>query len=120
MQPPFLKGTAMGTQFEHVAISKKANIYADGKCISYKLTFPDHSIKTIGVIMPGGVTFAADNDETVEIIEGKCRIRVGPNGAWTAGQAGHRFHVDAQASFEVEAEEPVHYVTHMGKNKLPP
>lgn len=103
----------MGTQFEHVAIGKKANVYAGGKCISYTLTFPDRTVKTVGVVMPGGVTFAADTDETVEIVDGSGRVRVGQDGAWNACQGGHRFHVAAQTRFEIEADEPVHYVTHM-------
>jgi uncharacterized protein YaiE (UPF0345 family) len=107
----------MGTHFEHVAISKKANVYADGKCISYTLTFPDHTVKTVGVVMPGGVTFAADTDETVEIVEGLGRVRVGPDGAWNACHGGYRFHVAAQTRFEIEADQPVHYVTHMGKGQ---
>lgn len=109
----------MGTQFEHVAIGKKANVYADGKCISYTLTFPDRTVKTVGVVMPGGVTFAADTDETVEIVDGKGRVRIGHDGAWHACQGGHRFHVAAQARFEIEADEPVHYVTHMGNRQAP-
>lgn len=106
----------MGMQFEHVAIGKKANVQADGKCVSYTLTFSDRTVKTIGVIMPGGVTFAADTDETVEIVHGKCRIRIGPDGDWHAFNGGQRFHVSAQTRFEVDAQEPVHYVTHMSRN----
>lgn len=109
----------MGTQFNHVAINKRANVYAEGKCISYTLTFPDHSVKTVGVVMPGGVTFAADTDETVEIVEGQGRVRVGPDGGWTPCQAGYRFHVAGQTRFEIEAEQPVHYVTHMSRNQAP-
>ena len=74
----------MGTQFDHVAINKRANVYAEGKCISYTLTFPDQTVKTVGVVMPGGVTFAADMDETVEIVDGRGRVRVGHAGAWDA------------------------------------
>lgn len=105
----------MGTHFEHVSIPKKANIFADGKCISYQLTFPGGEVKAMGVVMPGGVTFAADTDETFEVVEGKGRISIGPNGGWTDFTGGQRFHVNAQERFEVEAEGPVHYVNHTGK-----
>ena len=109
----------MGMQFDHVAINKRANVYAEGKCISYTLTFPDRTVKTVGVVMPGGVTFAADTDETVEIVDGLGQVRVGHEGAWTRCQAGYRFHVSAQTRFEIEAEQHVHYVTHMGKGQAP-
>ena len=35
----------MSTQFDHVTISKHANIYFDGKCVSYNLSSPDNSKK---------------------------------------------------------------------------
>jgi uncharacterized protein YaiE (UPF0345 family) len=70
--------------------------------------------------MPGGVTFAADVDETVEIVDGKGRVRIGADGDWTACQGGQRFHIAARTRFEVDAQEPVHYVTHMGRNGAAP
>jgi uncharacterized protein YaiE (UPF0345 family) len=100
------------TQFDHVSVAKKANIYNDGKCISHNLMFPDQTRKTIGVIMPGTLTFAADKPEVMEIIEGKCRARVGPDGQWKDYEGGQQFRVPAQSSFEIEVLEPVHYVCH--------
>lgn len=67
--------------------------------------------------MPGGATFAADTDETVEIVEGPGRVRVGQDGACDACHGGDRFHVAAQTRFEIEAWQPVHYVTHMGRGQ---
>ena len=102
----------MSTQFEHVAIAKKANIYFDGKCISYNLTFPDHARKTIGVILPSSVRFATDVPEIWELVAGKCRVRMGEEGGWTNYESGQRFHVPGNSGFHVEAQEPVHYVCH--------
>lgn len=110
----------MGTQFEHVAIKKTANVHADGKCVSYTLTFPDGAVKAVGVVLPGEVTFAADTDETVEFVEGKGRVRVGQDGAWSPITGGQRFHVTAQTRFDVEAAEPVHYVAHLGRQQAAP
>ena len=67
----------MSQQFEHVSIDKHANIYFDGSVISYNLRFPDHARKTIGVILPSTVKFATDVPEIVEIVSGKCRVRIG-------------------------------------------
>jgi hypothetical protein len=102
----------MSTQFDHVSIIKKANIYFDGKCISHTLTFPDKSRKTIGVIMPGSLTFATDAPEVMEIVEGKCRARIGSDGEWKDYAAGQQFRVPGNSSFDVEVQEPVHYVCH--------
>jgi uncharacterized protein YaiE (UPF0345 family) len=100
----------MSNQFDHVSICKKANIYFDGKCISYNLTFPDHTKKTVGVILPGTLTFATDVPEVMEIVDGKCRARV--NGEWKDYAGGQQFRVPGHSSFDVEAQEPVYYVCH--------
>lgn len=102
----------MSTQFDHVSIAKKANVYADGKCISYSLTFPDSTRKTVGVVLPPSITFGTDVPEIMEIVAGKCRVRIGEDGDWKTYEEGQRFQVPANTSFDVEAQEPVHYVCH--------
>jgi uncharacterized protein YaiE (UPF0345 family) len=102
----------MSNQFDHVSIVKKANIYFDGKCISHTLTFPDKTRKTIGVIMPGSLRFATDAPEVMEIVDGKCRARIGSDGEWKDYGAGQQFRVPGSSSFEIEVQEPVHYVCH--------
>jgi hypothetical protein len=100
------------SQFDHVSIIKKANIYFDGRCISHNLVFPDQTRKTIGVIMPGTLSFGADSPEVMEILEGKCRARIGSDGEWKEYAGGQQFRVPAKTSFEIEVAEPVHYVCH--------
>ena len=102
----------MNKQFDHVSLNKKANIYSDGKCISYNLVFPDGSKKTVGVVMPSLITFATDLPEIMEIVDGKCRARIGETGDWKTYESGQRFRVSGHSSFEFEALEPVHYVCH--------
>jgi uncharacterized protein YaiE (UPF0345 family) len=102
----------MSNQFDHVSITKKANVYFDGKCISHNLTFPDKTRKTVGVIMPGSLNFATDAPEVMEIVEGKCRARIGSDGEWKDYGAGQQFRVPGSSSFEIEVQEPVHYVCH--------
>lgn len=102
----------MSNQFDHVSIAKKANIYLDGKCISHNLTFPDQTRKTLGVMMPGTLTFATDAPEVMEIIDGRCRARIGSDGDWKDYAAGQQFRVPGRSRFEIEVFEPVHYVCH--------
>lgn len=102
----------MGTRFDHVSVAKKANIYFDGKCISHNVTFPDQSRKTLGVILPSSVTFATDSPEIMEIVEGKCRVRVGDDGEWQTYEGGQRFHVPGNSRFDIEVLQSVHYVCH--------
>ena len=101
----------MGSHFDHVSIEKRANVYLDGKCVSFNITFPDGNKKTLGVILPGCVTFAADSAETMEIVAGRCRVRLS-DGEWQNYEAGQRFHVPAHTRFEVETLDPLHYIFH--------
>lgn len=103
----------MSTQFDHVSIIKKANVYFDGKCISHNLEFPDHTKKTIGVILPATLTFATDAPEVMEIVEGKCRVRIGNDGEWKSCEGGQQFRIPGKSSFDIEVQEPVHYVCHI-------
>ena len=105
----------MSTQFDHVSIVKKANIYSDGDCISYNLAFPGGSRKTLGVIFPSTVTFGTDSPEMMEIVAGRCRVRLAESGDWKTYESGQRFHVPGSSRFELEALEPVHYVCHFEK-----
>jgi purine/pyrimidine-nucleoside phosphorylase len=100
------------SQFDHVSVIKKANVYFDGRCISHNLVFPDQTRKTIGVIMPGTLNFGTDSPEVMEILEGKCRARIGSDGDWKQYEGGQQFRVPARTSFEIEVSEPVHYVCH--------
>jgi uncharacterized protein YaiE (UPF0345 family) len=106
------KEIRMSNHFDHVSITKKANVYFDGRCISHNLTFPDKTRKTVGVIMPGTLTFGTEAPEVMEIVEGKCRARIGSDGEWKDYGAGQQFRVPASSSFDIEVQEPVHYVCH--------
>lgn len=106
----------MGKQFDHVSIVKKANVYFDGKCISHNVVFPDGTKKTLGVILPSSLTFATDAPEIMEIVDGKCRVRIGEDDAWNVYEGGQRFHVSGASHFDLEALEPVHYVCHFVSN----
>ena len=101
------------TNFEHVSIAKKANVYMDGNCVSYDLDFPGHTHKTLGVVLRSTVPFRADVAEVIEIVAGKCRVRFDAHGDWKEYHAGDRFHVLADGMLEMEAVEPTHYVCHM-------
>jgi purine/pyrimidine-nucleoside phosphorylase len=104
----------MSTQFDHVSIIKKANIFFDGKCVSHNVIFPDGTKKTIGVIFPSTLTFNTSVPEIMEIVSGKCRVRIGPDGDWKTYEGGQRFQVAGQSSFDIETLEIVNYVCHFG------
>jgi uncharacterized protein YaiE (UPF0345 family) len=104
----------MTTQFDHVSVIKKANVYFDGKCVSHNVIFADGSKKSIGVILPSTLTFNTGASEIMEIIAGKCRVKQKDQTLWRNYAAGQRFEIGANSSFDIEVTETTHYVCHFG------
>jgi uncharacterized protein YaiE (UPF0345 family) len=102
----------MTTQFDQVSVVKKSNIYFDGKCISHTVMFADGTKKTVGVILPSSLTFNTGAPEIMEIIAGKCRVRIQGESEWKTYEGGQQFKVPGSSSFNIEASEPVDYVCH--------
>ena len=104
----------MTTQFDHVSVVKKANVYFDGKCVSHNVIFADGTKKSVGVILPSTLTFNTGAPEIMEIVAGKCRVRLKDQALWRNYEAGQRFEIGANSSFDIEAVETTHYVCHFG------
>lgn len=104
----------MTTQFDHVSVVKKANVYFDGKCVSHNIVFADGTKKSVGVILPSTLTFNTGAPEIMEIVAGKCRVRLKDQALWRNYEAGQRFEIGANSSFDIEAVETTHYVCHFG------
>ncbi len=102
----------MSKQFDQVSIVKQANIYFDGKCVSHTVLFPDGTKKTLGVIFPSSLTFNTGAAEVMELNAGKCRIRLQGETGWVTYEAGQRFSVAANSSFDIETIELLDYVCH--------
>jgi purine/pyrimidine-nucleoside phosphorylase len=100
------------SQFEHVSVLKKANVYFDGKCVSHTVLFADGSRKSIGVIFPSTLTFNTGAPEVMEINAGKCRVRLKGESGWKTYAAGQRFSVPGNSSFDIETIELLDYVCH--------
>jgi uncharacterized protein YaiE (UPF0345 family) len=101
-------------KFDNVSITKKANVYFDGKCVSHTVHFPDGSRKTVGVIFPCKLTFKTSEPELMEITAGKCLVKLPGDQDWRTCHAGDRFTVPANSSFDIEPLETLDYVCHFG------
>ena len=101
-------------QFDHVSVVKKSNIYFDGKCVSHTVLLADGVKKTIGVIFPSSLTFNTAAPEVMEIIAGKCRVRLAGATAWTSYAAGQQFQIGGNTAFDIETVETLDYVCHFG------
>jgi uncharacterized protein YaiE (UPF0345 family) len=100
------------SQFDNVAVFKKANVYFDGKCVSHTVQWPDGTKKSVGVILPATLTFNTGVAEIMECVSGACRYRI-KGEDWQSCGAGQSFKVPGNSSFDIEVSgEPYHYVCH--------
>jgi len=102
------------SQFDHVSVIKKANVYFDGKCISHTVLFPDGTRKTIGVIFPSQLAFNTAAPENMEIVGGRCKVRLTGEKEWKSYKTGDSFSVPGDSRFEIETLELLDYVCHFG------
>jgi purine/pyrimidine-nucleoside phosphorylase len=105
---------AMTAQFDQVSVLKKANVYFDGKCVSHTVLLADGTRKSVGVILPSTLTFNTGAPEVMELIEGRCRVKLAGQASAKDYVGGQSFEVPANSSFEIQTLEAVHYVCHFG------
>ena len=96
------------------SIRTRANVYFDGKCVSHSLELPDGTKKSVGVILPGTLTFKTGAPEVMELVDGRCRVRLPGSTAWADYAGGESFTVPGEASFDIEVTQTLHYVCHFG------
>ena len=102
------------SQFDNVSVVKQANVYFDGRCVSHTVLFADGSRKTIGVIFPSELRFNTAAPERMEILGGRCRVRLEGASDWQEYSAGTAFDVPGNSAFDIETLEMVDYVCHFG------
>ena len=101
-------------RLDGVSIDTKANVYFDGRCVSHTIRLADGSRKSVGVILPAQLIFDTAAPEKMELIAGRCRVKLAGSSAVREYGAGESFEVPGQSSFEIEAVEPLHYICHFG------
>lgn len=102
------------SQFDGVSVVKKANVYFDGKCVSHTVVFADGSKKSVGVILPSTLTFNTGTPEVMELLGGRCKVKLKGESGWTEYKGGQSFKVPGQSSFDIETLEQLDYVCHFG------
>ncbi|MBM3341677.1 MAG: pyrimidine/purine nucleoside phosphorylase [Betaproteobacteria bacterium] len=105
---------SLPTQFDNVAVIKKANVYFDGKCVSHTVLFADGSRKSVGVIFLSKLTFNTAAPEVMEINGGVCKVKLPGENGWRTVRTGEQFSVPGNASFDIETMETLDYVCHFG------
>jgi uncharacterized protein YaiE (UPF0345 family) len=103
------------SQFDNVAVVKKANVYFDGKCVSHTVQLADGTRKSVGVILPARLTFNTGAPEIMETVAGRCRVKLAGEAEWKEYGPDQSFKVPGNSSFDIEVtNEPYHYVCHFG------
>jgi purine/pyrimidine-nucleoside phosphorylase len=97
------------SEFENVTIIKKANVYFNGQVSSRSIKFPDGSIKTLGIMLPGEYQFNTDDEELMEILAGKLKYQLSNTQDWIVVEAGESFQVPASSSFKVNVLDVTDY-----------
>lgn len=102
------------SQIENVTVNKEANIYFDGKCVSYTLTLEDGTRKSVGTIFPSSLTFNTAAPEIMEVVKGSCKVRMAGENQWNTYSGGEQFSVPGDSAFDIEITDTVNYVCHYG------
>ena len=97
------------SEFNNVTVVKKANVYFHGKVTSRKIVFPDGSVKTLGIMLPGRYEFGTAEKEIMEIISGDLEIELPGETTWKSYKAGGSFEVPAHSKFKLNVKDITDY-----------
>ena len=101
-------------KIDGIAVTTKANVYFDGKCVSHSITLADGTKKSVGVILPAALTFNTGAPEIMECVAGACEYKLAGTNEWTKSAAGEKFSVPGNSSFEIRVSDAYHYICHFG------
>ena len=102
------------TSIAGVTVATQANVYFDGKCVSHGITLADGTKKSVGVVLPATLTFNTGAPEIMECVAGGCEYKLAGTETWVRCQAGDRFSVPGNSSFQIRVTEAYHYICHFG------
>ncbi|QGY39265.1 DUF1255 family protein [Pseudodesulfovibrio cashew] len=97
------------TEFAGVTIKKAANIYFDGKVTSRVVTFPDGTVKTLGIMLPGDYEFGTEKPEVMEILAGELTVQLPGSDEWVAVKGGETFEVPGSSKFKLQVASVTDY-----------
>lgn len=98
----------------NIAVTTKANVYFDGKCVSHNITYPDGTKKSVGVVLPSTLTFNTGAPEIMECVGGACEYKLAGTDAWVKSGLGEKFSVPGNSKFDIRVTEAYHYICHFG------
>jgi len=96
-------------EFKNVTVLKKANIYFEGKVISYTITFEDGSTKTLGCMQVGDYTFNTNAAEIMEFFSGELVVELPNQKEPLVIHGKATFEVPAHSSFTLHVKSIADY-----------
>ena len=90
------------SQFENITLTKKSNMYFDGKVTSRTVVFADGSKKTLGIMLPGDYEFGTEKAEIMEMMAGKVEVLLPGETEWKSIPEGESFDVPANSKFGIK------------------
>jgi len=96
-------------EFKNVTAKKKANVYFDGKVVSYTLTFEDGSTKTLGFMQVGDYTFNTGKAEIMEFFSGDLTVELPSQKELLVIHGSATFEVPANSSFTLHVTSVADY-----------
>jgi uncharacterized protein YaiE (UPF0345 family) len=98
----------------NVTVFTNANVYFDGKCVSHTIETAEGARKSVGVILPSTLHFSTAAPELMQLIAGRCRVRLEGSPDWRDYAGGDSFEVAGDSGFDIEVGEALHYICHFG------
>jgi purine/pyrimidine-nucleoside phosphorylase len=102
--------SSVASEIKNVTAITKANVYYEGKVISYSLIKEDGSKLTLGTLFPGSFNFNTGAPEKMEIVEGACKVKLAGEQEWQTYQAGEAFEVPGNSSFDISVDAIANYI----------
>lgn len=97
------------SKFQNVTVTKAANIYFDGKVTSRLVEFPDGSVKTLGIMLPGEYRFSTDKKEIMDIQSGSVDVQLPGSAEWQHAGGGESFEVPENSAFDIRVNQVTDY-----------
>jgi uncharacterized protein YaiE (UPF0345 family) len=88
-------------EYSNVTAVAKANVYFDGKVVSHTIKLADGAKKTLGLIYAGEFHFGTDAPERMDIIAGRCEVRLDGETTWQTYEGGTFFKVPGKSGFDI-------------------
>lgn len=85
------------------------NEYFDGNVKSIALDNSQGQL-TVGVMAVGEYTFGTSQHETMTVVSGALMVKLPGSEEWLTFNAGERFEIDANQSFDVKVSEQTAYL----------